>query len=154
LIEEHRPTGDPLSFPTRRNIGPLDLDLRFKPPDGLGLSIDGGGFTGGGFLRFFEADQRYEGMLELEYEDRISLKAIGLLTTRLPGGKPGFSLLIIITAEFTPIQLGLGFTLNGVGGLLGLNRSADAERLRSGLRDNTLSSVLFPQNSVENASRS
>jgi hypothetical protein len=100
-----------------------------------------------------EADQRYEGMLELEYEDRISLKAIGLLTTRLPGGKPGFSLLIIITAEFTPIQLGLGFTLNGVGGLLGLNRTADAERLRSGLRDNTFSSVLFPQNVVENASR-
>ena len=75
------------------------------------------------------------------------------LTTRLPGGVPGFSLLIIITAEFNPVQLGLGFTLNGVGGLLGLNRRADAERLRSGLRDNTLSSVLFPQNVIENASR-
>lgn len=135
------------------NLGLLDLDIGFKPPAGLGLSIDGGGFTGGGFLRYVEADQRYEGMLELEYQDQISLKAIGLLTTRLPGGQPGFSLLIIITAEFTPMQLGLGFTLNGVGGLLGLNRTADAERLRSGLRDNTLGSVLFPQNIVENASR-
>jgi hypothetical protein len=135
------------------NLGTLGLAPRFKPPDGLGLSIDGGGFTGGGFLRYVETDQRYEGMLELEYEDQIALKAIGLLTTRLPGGKPGFSLLIIITAEFNPIQLGLGFTLNGVGGLLGLNRTADVERLRSGLRDNTLSSVLFPQNVIENASR-
>jgi hypothetical protein len=135
------------------NLGPVDFTMGFKPPDGLGLSIDGGGFTGGGFLRYIEADQRYEGMLELEYEDRITLKAIGLLTTRLPGGLPGFSLLIIITAEFNPIQLNLGFTLNGVGGLLGLNRTADAERLRSGLRDNTLSSVLFPQNVVQNASR-
>ena len=81
------------------------------------------GFTGGGFLRYIEAEERYEGMLELEYEEEISLKAIGLLTTRLPDGRPGFSLLIIITAEFNPIQLGLGFTLNGVGGLLGLNRT-------------------------------
>jgi hypothetical protein len=135
------------------SLGSADLNFSFLPPNGLGLSIDGGGFTGGGFLRYFEADERYEGILELEYEDRISLKAIGLLTTRLPGGKEGFSLVIIITAEFTPIQLGLGFTLNGVGGMLGLNRTADVERLRSGLRDNTLSSVLFPQNIVENASR-
>lgn len=135
------------------NLGVTDLDLHFKPPNGLGLSIDGGGFSGGGFLRYVEADQHYEGALELEYEDKITLKAIGMLTTRLPGGKSGFSLLIIITAEFNPIQLGLGFTLNGVGGLLGLNRTANAERLRSGLRDNTLNGVLFPQNVVANASR-
>jgi hypothetical protein len=135
------------------NLGLIDVGSVTVPPNGVGLSVDGGGFSGGGFLRYIAADQHYEGMLELEYEDRITLKAIGLLTTRLPGGRPGFSLLIIITAEFNPIQLGLGFTLNGVGGLLGLNRSADAERLRSGLRDNTLSSVLFPQNLVENAGR-
>ena len=35
----------------------------------------------------------------------------------------GFSLLVIIAAEFTPIQLGFGFTLIGVGGLLGINRT-------------------------------
>jgi hypothetical protein len=92
-------------------------------------------------------------MLELEYEGKLSLKAIGLLTTRMPDGRPGFSLLIIITAEFSPIQLGLGFTLNGVGGLLGLNRTADVERLRTGVRDSTLSSVLFPQDVIANASR-
>jgi hypothetical protein len=135
------------------NAGPFDVTTGFKPPDGLGLSIDGGGFTGGGFMRYVEADERYEGMLELEYEDRISLKAIGLLTTRMPGGKPGFSLLILITAEFPPIQLGFGFALLGVGGLLGLNRSVMVERLRSGVRDGTLNSVLFPQDVVANADR-
>ena len=42
----------------------------------------------------------------------------------MPDGSHGFSLLIIITAEFGPgIQLGFGFTLIGVGGLLGLNRT-------------------------------
>jgi hypothetical protein len=142
-----------VSFPGKSDTAVFVPNVTFKPPTGVGLVIDGSGFTGGGFLRYIEADQRYEGMLELEYEDRISLKAIGLLTTRLPGGRSGFSLLIIITAEFNPIQLGLGFTLKGVGGLLGLNRTADAERLRSGLRGNTLSSVLFPQNVIENASR-
>lgn len=135
------------------NAGPFNISAGFKSPTGIGLSIDGGGFKGGGFLRFEPDHERYAGVLELEYQERIELKAIGLLTTRLSGGKPGFSLLIIITSEFTPIQLGLGFTLNGVGGLLGLNRTARVERLRTGLRDNTLSSILFPENIIANADR-
>ncbi len=134
-------------------FGNLDLDFDFKPPDGIGLSIDGGGFKGGGFLEFVSDEQRYVGFLELEFKDKINLKAIGLLTTQLPDGSDGYSLLIIITAEFTPIQLGFGFTLNGVGGLLGLNRTASIERLRTGVKDNTLSSILFPQDIVANASR-
>jgi hypothetical protein len=142
-----------VSFPSKSDTAVFVPNVTFKPPSGVGLSIDGGGFSGGGFLKFYEDDERYEGMLELEYEDKISLKAIGLITTKLPGGKDGFSLVIIITAEFTPVQLGLGFTLNGVGGMLGYNRTADVERLRSGVRDDSLSSVLFPQNIVENASR-
>ncbi len=134
-------------------LGPLDIDIDFKPPNGVGLSIDGGGFKGGGFLRFDQGNERYTGVMELEYQDRIELKAIGLLTTNLPGGQEGFSLLILITAEFQPIQLGFGFTLNGVGGLLGLNRTAKIERLRSGVKDNTLSSILFPTDIVANANR-
>lgn len=143
-----------LSFPgSDGNLGPVHFDLGFKPPTGLGLSIDGRGFKGGGFLHFEPDHERYAGVLELEYQERIELKAIGLLTTRLPSDEPGFSLLIIITSEFTPIPLGLGFTLNGVGGLLGLNRTAKVERLRTGLRDNTLRSVLFPENIIANADR-
>ena len=115
--------------------------------------MSGGGFQGGGFLSFDSDQHRYAGALELTFQDKIALKAIGLLTTRLPDGSPGFSLLIIISAEFTPIQLGLGFTLNGVGGLLGLNRTARIERLRTGVKDGTLSSILFPQNVVANADR-
>ena len=135
------------------NLGFFGLSPHFKPPTGLGLSVSGGGFTGGGFLAFEPDQGRYVGVLELEYQDRISLKAIGLLNTRLPNGQRGFSLLIVISSEFTPIQLGLGFTLNGVGGLLGLNRTVNVERLRTGLRDATLSSILFPQNIIANASR-
>ena len=137
----------------RGNLGPVDLAVRFKPPKGLGLAVDGGGFKGGGFLRFDPDNERYAGVLELEFQDIISVKAIGLLTTRLPGGEQGFSLLILISVEFTPIQLGFGFTLNGVGGLLGLNRTVRVERLTAGIRDNTLESILFPTDVVANASR-
>jgi hypothetical protein len=144
-----------VSFPAdnRGNLGPLGLDVDFKPPAGVGLSIEGQGFSGGGFLKFEPDDHRYVGALELEFR-KVALKAIGLLTTRLPGDTPGFSLLVILTADFTPpIQLGLGFTLSAVGGLLGLNRTVRVERLRSGLQDATLSSVLFPTDVVANASR-
>ena len=34
------------------NAGPLDLKLGFKPPKGVGVSIDGGGFRGGGGLDY------------------------------------------------------------------------------------------------------
>lgn len=135
------------------NLGPVQFDLSFKSPNGIGLNIDGGGFKGGGFLDFDATNRRYSGALVLEYEDRISLNAIGIITTQLPDGSSGYSLLIVITSEFNPVQLGLGFTLNGVGGLLGLNRTADVERLRRGLRDKTLDSVLFPQNAITNADR-
>ena len=113
-----------LSFPeTGGNLGSIDFSLGFKPPSGLGLSVDGGGFKGGGFLGFEPEQQSYSGMLGLEYQDQFTLKAFGLLTTRLPNGQIGFSLLIVISSEFTPIQLGFGFKLSGVGGLLGLNRT-------------------------------
>jgi hypothetical protein len=135
------------------NLGPLDLELGFKPPNGVGLSIDGGGFSGGGFLIFDEPKGEYSGGLELEFQGFISLKAIGILNTKMPGGREGFSLLIIITAEFPPIQLGFGFTLLGVGGLLGLNRTVMFEALRAGVRDGSLESVLFPRDIVANAVR-
>ena len=135
------------------NLGLFNLSPRFKPPSGLGLSIDGAGFKGGGFLDFEPEQERYSGMLELGYRDQFTLKAFGLLTTRLPNGQSGFSLLIVISSEFTPIQLGFGFKLNGVGGLLGLNRTVKTEPLRAGLRDNTLGSILFPTDIIANADR-
>ena len=47
----------------------------------------------------------------------------------MPDGSKGFSLLIIMTADFGPgIQLGFGFTLLAVGGLVGLNRTMNLQR--------------------------
>lgn len=135
------------------NAGPFDVEVGFRMPTGVGLSISGGGFTGGGFLQLDIEKGEYTGLLELEYEGRIALKAVGLLNTILPGGQPGFSLIILITAEFPPIQLGFGFALLEVGGLIGLNRSVMVERLRSGIRDGTSNAILFPEDVVANANR-
>jgi len=142
------------TFPDNRegNLGPLDVKLGFKPPKGIGLAIDAGGFKGGGFLSFDTENERYAGILQLEFNS-IALKAIGLLTTRLPGGQSGYSLLIIISAEFNPIQLSMGFTLNGAGGLLGLNRTMKIEPLRLGVKNDTLDNIMFPTDPVANTNR-
>ena len=141
-----------LSFPDRGgNLGPANLAVGFKPPNGIGLSIDAQGIKGGGFLEIDRPNHRYAGILQLEIQETIDVTAIGLITTELPGGREGFSLLILISTEFQPIQLGMGFTLNGVGGLLGYNRTMVIDVLREGVRDSTLNSILFPEDPVANA---
>jgi hypothetical protein len=132
------------------NSGPFALDVGFLPPTGVGLVIDAGGIKGGGFLGLNYDKGEYIGALELEFKGLFALKAVGIINTKMPDGSKGFSLLIIITAEFTPIQLGFGFTLNGVGGLLGLNRTVKVDELRAGVKTNAIKHILFPENVVAN----
>ena len=115
----------PLTFPAHGgNLGPVNAGLQFKPPTGVGLSLNAGVVTGGGFLSFDPDRGEYAGALQLGIADFLTVSAIGLISTRMPDGSRGFSLLIIITADFgTGIQLSFGFTLLAVGGLLGLNRT-------------------------------
>ena len=81
--------------------------------------------------------------------DFLNVSAIGLIETKLPDGSDGFSLLVIITADFgAGIQLGYGFTLLAVGGLLGLNRAMLFQPIMDGIRTNAITSVLFPQNVI------
>jgi len=132
-------------------LGNFDVDLQFAPPQGVGITIDAGAVTGGGYLFFDAAKEEYAGVLQLQIGN-IQLHAIGLLTTRLPDGSKGFSLIVSITAQgFQPVQLGFGFRLSAVGGLIGVNRTVSVDALRAGLRDKTLDAVLFPPDPVNNA---
>ena len=101
----------------------------------MGLAIDAGVVQGGGFL-YIDTDRgEYAGALQLEIADFLSVAAIGLISTKMPDGSSGFSLLIIITADFgAGIQLSFGFTLLAVGGLLGLNRTILIQPLMDGVR--------------------
>jgi hypothetical protein len=135
------------------NLGPVDFSLGFKPPTGLGIAINAGPISGGGFISLDPASGRYVGVLALSLYD-VSITAIGILDTKLPGGQSGYSFLIILTATFTPgFQLGFGFTLTGVGGLCGINRTMLTDAIQAGLKAHALDAILFPPNPIQNASQ-
>ncbi|MGZ4200926.1 MAG: DUF6603 domain-containing protein [Thermoleophilaceae bacterium] len=133
----------------RVDVTPSGAQLGFKAPDGLGLSIDTPTVRAGGFLLIDDVHGRYVGAIELEIAEKFALVAIGIITTKNPDGTPGFSLLFLIAIVFpVPIPLGYGFSFAGAGGLLGLNRGIDLDRLRLGLRAGTADSILFPTDVV------
>jgi hypothetical protein len=144
-----------LTFPSngRGNLGPLQIGFSFKPPNGVGLAINADIVSGGGFLYLDPVKGEYAGVAELSIADVVTVKAIGLITTKMPDGSSGFSLLLILTTDFPPIQLGFGFTLNGVGGLLGLNRSVQLDVLRDGVRTGAVDDIMFPTDIIANAPR-
>ncbi len=135
-------------------LGDLDIDWDFQPPKGVGLSLDVGIVKGGGYLYLDFEREEYAGALELVFSDFLTLKAIGLITTRMPDGSKGFSLLVVITAEFgAGLQLGFGVLLLGVGGLVGLNRTMRLDALMEGVRTGAVESVMFPTDIIANAPR-
>lgn len=137
----------------RNDKGKVDISIGFKPPTGVGLKIESDAVTGGGFL-FYDAERaQYGGVVHLEFsKSKMALKAVGLISTRLPGGAKGFSMIILVTAEgFKGIPLGLGFRLTGVGGLLAVNRTFNEEAMSEGVKSGALRSVLFPKDPVNNA---
>jgi hypothetical protein len=154
VVEEFGVNADLRFGDQNGQLGSPDVALGFRPPKGIGLAVDAGVVQGGGYL-FFDPDRgEYAGALELTFSGFLALKAIGLLNTRMPDGSPGFSLLVIITAEFgSGLQLGYGFTLLGVGGLLGLNRTMKLQPLMDGVRTGAIDSVMFPRDVVANAPR-
>ena len=134
----------------------LDLDVAnagrpvafaFKPPSGIGLVLDAGIVKGGGYLSV-DADG-YAGVLELRML-AVDVKAIAILSTK---SEAGFSLLLLIFGQFPAIQLSFGFTLTGVGGLIGVQHTASPPALSQGLSNGSLDAVLFPDNPVGDAPR-
>ncbi len=138
-----------LEFDKPGLLGNADLDIGFKSPTSIGLSINAEGITGGGFLKVDPPN--YAGVMRLSFKNEIELTAFGLITTQLPDGKDGFSLVIQIMAEFQPIQLGLGFALSGVGGLIGINRQINEEALTEAFKNHSLDTFLFPENPIKDA---
>ncbi|MCB0630944.1 MAG: hypothetical protein KDD15_14455, partial [Lewinella sp.] len=141
-----------ISFPEEGfgNLGLVDLDIDYKPPTGLGFVVNTELVKGGGYLEFRPERAEYIGSAELTIMDEISVKAVGIITTRLPDGREGYSFLLMIAVEFDPVQLGFGFTLSGVGGVIALHRQLDLEAIRGMVKTNDFDTVLFPQDPVSN----
>lgn len=134
------------------NLGIMDVAVGFKPPSGIGLALDAGPVKGGGYLYIDPVRGEYAGVLELAIGP-VAVKALGIVTTKMPDGSDGWALLLLVFGEFPPIQLGFGFTLNGVGGLIGLQHAVSIDALQAGLRDGVLDDVLFPEDPVADAPR-
>ena len=135
------------------NLGFANLDVGAVLPNGVSLAIDWKGFvSGGGFLFHDKVQQVYAGVMQLTLKERITLKAFGLIATKMPDGSKGYSLIVFITAEdFQPIPIGMACTLRGIGGMIAINRTFDEEAMRAGLRNKTLGTLLFPRDPIRNA---
>lgn len=142
-----------LEFPgSGGNLGPVNYGLSFKPPTGVALSLETSVVKGGGYLFFDTAKEEYGGALELCILDKISITAIGIVSTIYDeDGKKNYSLLLIISVSFSPgIALGMGFFLTGLGGMLGIHRTVNTDALVEGVKNNALDHILFPENIIEN----
>lgn len=120
--------------------GTLPVTVALRAPDGAGLQVNAGLVTGGGFVQ--QVNGEYGGTLALRLTE-FGITAIGLLGTN------PFSLVLVLGFEFFPaIELGLGFTLNGVGGLLALERGIASDALRQTIVDGSADTILFPRDPV------
>ena len=135
------------------NFGPLDLAFGFKPPDGIGLAVDIADIvSGGGFLRIDSEKGEYAGVVDVELLE-VGITAVGLIATRLPDAPDAWSMFLSLSARFVGVQLGLGFTLNGVGGLVGIHRGLDEDALGDAVRTGSLDAILFPEDPIADAPR-
>lgn len=124
----------------------------FLPPRGAGLSLEVGPVKGGGFVDYASDTGRYVGAMDLQIGP-LGLTAFGIIDTQMSDGSDGFSMLVLVTGRFTPIPIGFGFTLNALGGLLGLHRNVDVDALFSAIRAGTVRDLLAPENPVRDAPR-
>lgn len=128
---------------TFRSGGGAPIGALPRLPDAAGFRIDTPVVKGGGYL--FQKDGEYGGILDLRFTE-IGVTAIGLVQT------DPFALVLVISVHFLPkIELGFGFTLNGLGGLIALERRANTDALRKGIRDGTAAMLLFPENPIDAA---
>lgn len=135
------------SFETPGNFGLADISFGFKSPDGVGVALDAGVASGGGYLYADPERDGYAGVLDLELLE-VGISAVALIDTDpVDGWSMFFSLFIDVPA----IPLGFGFNLTGVGGLVGINRTLDVDALQSAVRSGALDAVLFPENPIADA---
>lgn len=99
----------------------------------------GKGLPGGGSIVRLPGDGGYGGTLELPLGP-VQVSAAAVLA--MIDGQPSF--LAVLGAEFLPpIQLSFGFSLDRVGGIVGVNRRTDTDALTAAVRTGVAGDVLF-----------
>lgn len=128
------------------SLGDYDFSGSFKFPYGIGISIETPVVKGAGLISYDKSEGTLFSALSLEVLKKFT---VGCIVDADLGVKDGhcFSLVALISTSFSPgIPLGMGFSLNGVGGCLGLNRKYDADAVSGGVRSGVFGSVFFVDN--------
>jgi hypothetical protein len=135
LIVQPPTFSDVAGTPEAVAIGPFQIgaiNASMSSPFG-GSSLPGGG----SLMRL--ADGGYAGALQLPL-GVVQVDATAALASI--DGQP--SILVIMGIEFLPpIQLSFGFSLDRVGGIVGINRRVNTDALRDAVRTGTAGDVLF-----------
>jgi hypothetical protein len=125
------------------------------PPTGLGIQIVSDAVSGGGFIGHNPSTGEYTGALSLAVDVgpvHAHVTALGMLDTRIPDHDGDWALLVILAATFDPgFEIGAGFELTGLGGVLGINHTLDSDAIAAGLRTKALDTILFPPDPVGQA---
>ena len=120
-----------------------------------GLSIDGGGFTGGGFLCLDPDKGEYAGGLELSFQGIIAVRAVGILSTRMPDGSDGFLAApdhhrVRVSAD---PAVAAASRCSASAACSASTARCCSMQLQLGVRDGSLQQHLFPRDVVANAPR-
>lgn len=131
---------------------PVGLDpgaLRELFPTGIGTELALPPVSGGGVVRR-TPDGTYAGLISVDL-GFLRVQAIALF--RPPVGTDPTSFLVLLSAGFPPpgLQLGLGFALDAVGGLVGVNRAVDVGVLQQIVGGGNADRILFPDDAVARA---
>lgn len=133
----------------QNTLGPLLNAIDAPLPAGIGIDLTLPAVAGGGDVHK-TSPNGYAGVLDVDL-GVFRVQALGVL--QLPQGGMPTSLLALLAAMFPypGIQLGFGFAIDAVGGLVGVNRRVDVQQLRALVSDGHADRVLFPGKAVERA---
>lgn len=140
VITPRGPTGHEAVFP---------LPVSPRWPDRIGLRIKARTVTGAGYIERLERTYKNADGTEVkrvEFGGVIGLKFLKFGVNALVVLSPEpFSLILIMGARFpVAVELGFGFTLNGIGGILALHRGFSEPALREALKDHIVERMLLP----------
>ncbi len=134
-----------LRFPLSLRLGAPMLpdadDLTALAPDGAGVALDLPVVRGSGRLARIGDD--LVGALAVSIPP-MSASAFGVLSPARDGEPMSF--LVIMGATFPPpgVQMGFGFAVSGIGGVVGVNRRIDRDALLRAVADGSAVQLLFP----------
>lgn len=138
-----------LSLPLSLRLGspllPDPAGVQGVDPQGAGVALDLPVLSGSG--AFAKVGEDLSGAIAVSIPP-MSVSAYGVLSPAR-GDQP-LSLLVIMGATFPPpgVQVGFGFAISGVGGVVGINRRIDHDALLRAVTDGSAAQMLFPSDPV------